>query len=247
MGLKTKYQYEANGPVKNIFVYHKQIDTYIEISNSNMESAIVLLKGAANVILDKKYFLRRKSVFEEKASAVYLPKGVKCILEPSPYAEIVILQTPVQRDSYPLVVHPKQVEGEIRGRHGYRRRVYNIFGEKSPAIRLLVGETINFKGEWSSFPPHKHDEKLRNENPFEEIYLFKINPEDGFGLQRIYTEDGSLDECVVVKSNDIVLIPRGYHPVCVIPGYELYYLWVLVGDTKKLIPTAQEKYKWLEK
>ena len=123
---------------------------------------------------------------------------------------------------------------EERGKEGFRRTVYNLIDEKFPAERLLVGETFNQPGNWSSFPPHTHDRVARGERRLQEVYFFKVQPEPGFGLVHIYDHEG-LDETYAVRNNDVVWIPRGYHPVSAMPGHCLYYLWALAGDGRKLM------------
>jgi len=247
MQLKTKHYYDANGPVKNIYLSHLKVNGSFEIFDKECETAVILLSGAIEVFLEKKHLLQRKNVFEEKASAIYVPRNTKISLFASKESEIALCKTKVSVDSQLSIILPSAIKEQLRGDYGFRRKVYDILGEDGLSVKLVVGETINFKGEWSSFPPHKHDTNSAIEVKMEEIYLFKLNPPDGFGMQRIYTQDKMLDESIHIETNDIVLIPKGYHPVCVIPGYELYYLWVLVGDSKKLMPNTQENYKWLIK
>lgn len=247
MQLKVKHSYNANGSVKNIYLSHLKISDEFEIFDENCEICVVLLSGSIEVSLEKKYLLQRKNVFEEKASAIYIPRNTKFLLTPKTESEIAICKTEVFTDSRLSIILPNDIKEQLRGLNGFRRKVYDILDENGPSIKLVVGETINYKGEWSSFPPHKHDTNSIEEVKMEEVYLFKINPPDGFGLQRIYTQDKTLDESIHIETDDIVLIPKGYHPVCVIPGYELYYLWVLVGDSKKLMPNTQENYRWLIK
>jgi 5-deoxy-glucuronate isomerase len=247
MKLKLKHSYTQTEPIKNIILHHLTIAESIKIKEPDFESAVVLLQGKLKVNIGQIYTLERKSVFDQKASAIYIPNNTLVEIEPEYESEIAIVKTKANSTSEAKVILPKDITEEIRGNIGYRRKVYNILDKNSPSQKLVLGETINFEGEWSSFPPHKHDTDSFEEAKMEEIYLFKIHPKDGFGLQRIYTEDNSIDEAIVIEDNDIVLIPKGYHPVVVIPGYKLYYLWVLVGDTKKLKPNTQEKFRWLIK
>ncbi len=247
MRLKVKQSYAGDGPVKDIWLSHLNFSKQISIFETNFEVAIVLLSGELSVFFEKEFILNRKNVFEEKASAIYIPRNTRVLLNPKSLCEVAICKTKIDKDSKFSVIYPNQIKEQIRGSIGYRRKVFDILDEDSPSVKLVLGETINFKGEWSSFPPHKHDQNSNSEVKMEEVYLFKLNPSDGFGMQRIYTEDKTLDECMVVENNDIVLIPKGYHPVCSMPGYELYYLWVLVGDSKKLMPNTQSKYRWLLK
>jgi 5-deoxy-glucuronate isomerase len=112
---------------------------------------------------------------------------------------------------------------------------------------LIVGETINPPGNWSSSPPHKHDvDDLPMESKLEEVYFYKLKPQQGFGLQRIYSDDGDLDEAYVIRDGDTVAFPRGYHPVVAAPGYQLYYLWVLAGEKRIMCPNDDPDHAWVK-
>ena len=129
------------------------------------------------------------------------------------------------------------------GRGTYAREVHDIFVRDPHARRLMVGETFNPPGHWSSFPPHKHDG--RNGEPFlEEVYYFRVDPPHGFGHQMLYTEDG---ESVThqVRDGDAVLLPYGYHPVSSPPGYALYYLWAMAGDERQLALYEDPAHRWI--
>ena len=130
-----------------------------------------------------------------------------------------------------------------RGRANYSREVHNIFVDDGHVRRLMVGETFNPPGNWSSFPPHKHDGR-DGEPTLEEVYYFRVDPPQGFGQQMLYTNDG---ECVThaVKDGDAVLLPYGYHPVSAPPGYRLYYLWGMAGEQRKLALHEDPAHKWI--
>jgi 5-deoxy-D-glucuronate isomerase len=107
----------------------------------------------------------------------------------------------------------------------YRREVHDLFVRDPYGRRLMVGETFNDAGNWSSYPPHKHDGR-DGEPVLEEVYYYRVDPADGFGLQVQYTADGE-HATHQVRDGDLVLLPYGYHPACAPPGYWLYYLWAL--------------------
>lgn len=114
---------------------------------------------------------------------------------------------------------------EIRGQGNVERLIHNILPESEPADSLLVVEIFTPQGHWSSYPPHKHDrDALPEESFLEETYYFRVQPEQGFAVQRVYTDDRSLNETLAVNNGEAVLVPRGYHPVSVPPGYEVYCL-----------------------
>lgn len=246
MNLKVKEQYERNDILKDIRFYHKYIKDTVIIEDCNHETLIVLLKGELEFTIDDKVFnTKRNSVFNEKASSIYIPFNKSLKITPNGEAEIAICKTASTKQGEIVFIKPDEVKEVVRGKDGFKRRVYDILDQYSLSDRLVVGETVNCTGQWSSYPPHKHDENKKDEVKMEELYLFKLNPENGFGFQRIYTEDGSVDETMTINNNDITLIPKGYHPVSVMPGYEIYYLWILVGENKILMPYTQDKYRWL--
>ena len=131
------------------------------------------------------------------------------------------------------------------GKDNFKRDVYDIVDERIKAEHIVVGETINEKGNWSSYPPHKHDrDNLPLESKQEELYFFKLEPPDGFGVIRLYNKKS--DKIFTIKNNDVIAIPRGYHPVGVIPGYRIYYLWILAGKKRILKPSDDPKYSWVK-
>ena len=121
-----------------------------------------------------------------------------------------------------------------------------IYEENVAAGRLVLGETINPPGNWSSAPPHKHDaDDPPNEAELEEIYFFKVEPRQGFGIQRLYNKR-DFDVAYTLKDGDAVAIPEGYHPVVAGPGYRLYYLWFLAGRGRRLHPRTDPDHAWVE-
>src|SRR5262249_32783607 len=136
----------------------------------------------------------------------------------------------------PRAIEPDDVAVQTRGREQWRREVHDIVGRDAPAQRLLVGETFNEPGGWSSFPPHKHD-GVDGEPELEEVYYYRFDRPEGFGFQALYTRDGPArhDDAVLVRHGSVVGIPCGYHPVCAAPGYRLYYLWALAGRGRTLV------------
>jgi 5-deoxy-glucuronate isomerase len=147
----------------------------------------------------------------------------------------------------PIVITPDQVKVKTVGVHNWRREVHDIMDQRTPAARLLVGETFNQTGGWSSYPPHRHDEdRLPLEVNLEEIYFFQVNPPQGFGFQRLYTDDRSLDESYAIENGDTVILPRGYHPVAAAPGYQVYYLWLMAGTGRVMCPFDDPQHAWIK-
>jgi 5-deoxy-glucuronate isomerase len=114
------------------------------------------------------------------------------------------------------------------------------------ADSLLVCEVHTPPGHWSSYPPHKHDTDAPPlESYLEETYYHRIDPPRGFAFQRVYTDDGTLDETMTVHDRDVVLVPKGYHPVGAAHGYQLYYLNVMAGPKRVWKFTTEPAHQWL--
>ena len=208
------------------------------------EAALVLLEGSA--MFDGEP-AKRTSVFEQRATAVYLPPGSSVVLDATADAEVAFTTTLgyelEDTGEEPTVMHPDGVVVQPRGRPGWQRDVHDVIADAVPARHLLVGETFNEPGQWSSFPPHKHDGG-DGEPVLEEVYYYRFDRPDGFGFQGLYEADGYA-EAVFLKHGSIVGIPRGYHPVCAAPGYRLYYLWALVGEHRQLALHEDPSHRWL--
>src|SRR5437763_14325917 len=167
----------------------------------------------------------RLSVFENTAPyALYLSEDgsykVECT---SPGMEVAVASAPTTHQHLPArVIRPEEVGVELRGEGNTQRRVQHILDTDQIAERLIVVEVITPAGNWSSFPPHKHDtENPPHEAYLEETYYHHVQPANGFGLQRVYDKAG-LDETLAAYDGDLVLVPRGYHMVGALPGCELY-------------------------
>jgi len=214
------------------------------------ETGIVILSGNADVVangLRWENLGQRASVFEGRAAAVYLPPRVGYSIEANSELEAAVVTAPAEKGAQPTVIRPEDVVvHERRGKPGFMRDVHDIVGSQVPAEHLLLGETFNHPGEWSSYPPHKHDvQNPPEEVALEEIYFYKIDPPQGFGLQRIYSPEKGLDVAYVLENNDTVLIPFGYHPVVGAPGYALYYLWFLAGEGRDMRPRNDPVHEWV--
>jgi 5-deoxy-glucuronate isomerase len=134
----------------------------------------------------------------------------------------------------------------VRGSGTNTRHVRNILPQTEPADSLLVVEVITPGGHWSSYPPHKHDTATPGEETaLEETYYHRLQPSQGFAVQRVYTDDRSLDETVSVADGDVVMVPRGYHPVGAPLGYDLYYLNVMAGPQRRWIFRNDPAHEWI--
>jgi 5-deoxy-glucuronate isomerase len=201
-----------------------------------MEALIVVLSGKARVTtgeFDSGVVGERASVFEGLPWSVYLPAHASYAIEAATDCELAICLAPGTGKLPPRVIGPDEVETLTRGAGSNARYIRNILSETAKAESLLVVEVITPGGNWSSYPPHKHDrDALPEESYLEETYYHRITPPQGFALQRLYTDDRKLDETLAVGDRDVVLVPRGYHPVGAPHGYELYYLNVMAGPKR---------------
>ncbi len=220
-------------------------ETRIVAALPGQEAALVLLQGDAAFDGEP---VKRTSVFEQRASAAYLPPGSSVTVDASSDVELALAATlgyalAATADA-PTLVHPDDVVVHPRGKPGWQRDVHNVIADRVPACRLLVGETFNEPGQWSSFPPHKHDGG-DGEPVLEEVYYYRFDRPDGFGFQGLYETDRDA-RAVFLRHGSIVGIPRGYHPVCAAPGYRLYYLWALAGEHRQLAMYEDPAHRWLD-
>lgn len=201
------------------------------------EICLVILGGKARISAGDTDFGvlgERANVFEGQPWSVYVPAGSRYRVVAETPLEIAVCASPATGALPARVIPPAEVGQETRGAGSNTRHVRNILPDVSPhAESLLVVEVITPSGNWSSYPPHKHDrDALPAESELEETYYHRFSPPQGYAVQRVYTDDRSLDEVMVVHDRDVVLVPKGYHPVGVAHGYDLYYLNVMAGPKR---------------
>ena len=200
------------------------------------EACLVLLCGKAAVSAGPEDFGTiggRASPFEPDPWSLYVPARSRWSVTAEGLCEVAVCTAPGEGKLPARVIRPEQVGQEVRGQGTNTRHVRNILPETEPAESLLVVEVITPSGHWSSYPPHKHDrDALPEESLLEETYYHRLRPPQGYAVQRVYTDDRSLDETIAVSDGDVVLVPRGYHPVGAAHGYDLYYLNVMAGPKR---------------
>jgi len=180
--------------------------------------------------------------------AVYVPNDDQFTLKAETDLELALCSAPGKASFPARLITPENMTSETRGHGTNTRHICNILPETAEADSLLVVEVITPNGNWSSFPPHKHDsENIPEESYLEETYYHRINPPQGFALQRVYTDDGSLDETMAVQNHDVVMVPRGYHPVGAPHGYDLYYLNVMAGPNRIWKFHNDPQHEWIVK
>lgn len=205
----------------------------IEMVMSGVESAVVPLEGGCTVKANGADFdlAGRNSVFDGVPDVAYAPLDSELSISSETGGRFAVATSVAEehRDSFRL--EAASISVDVRGAGQATRVITGLLSaDVDGPQRLIVVEVITPAGNWSSYPPHKHDEWSESEVPIEEIYYFEIAGEEGFGFHRTYTTDGEIDETVTVRDGDVFLIPRGYHGPCVAaPGYDMYYLNVMAG------------------
>jgi 5-deoxy-glucuronate isomerase len=186
-------------------------------------------------------------VFDDRAPyAVYAPDGQGVTVEAVSDAEIGVASAPGGGSLPARLIEPASMPRTARGQGANTRYVRDILPQTEPAERLLVVEVRTPSGHSSSYPPHKHDrDSVPEESSLEETYYHRLAPAQGFAFQRVYTDDRALDESMAVEDHDVVMVPRGYHPVVVPYGYESYYLNVMAGPKRVWHFRNDPAHEWM--
>ena len=208
-------------------------------TTAGFESGLVPESGSYVVEVEgRRYELRgRTGVFDAVTDVVYVPLDAEVKITALGPGRLMVCTATATRRFDPAYIAAGDVAVEVRGAGQATRQINNFMSAATfdGADKLIAVEVLTPEGNWSSYPPHKHDELSENEVPLEEVYYFKINQARdgtgaGFGLHRTYTLDGEIDETVAVGDGDLFLVPKGYHGPCVAPpGYDMYYLNVMAG------------------
>jgi 5-deoxy-glucuronate isomerase len=189
----------------------------------------------------------RENPFEAPGHAIYAPPGEALELTAQESGAVVAIAAAAGGPDAPgaaRIIGPGEQPITTPGRDNFGRTVRTIIGPEDQASRLIAGETLNPPGMWSSYPPHKHDtDRPPDEVELEEVYLFRVDPPGGFGVQMLYKQ--GRERAFMVHDGDVAVIRSGYHPVVAAPGYELYYFWVLAGKGREMAPWLDPDHAWL--
>lgn len=251
-----------NGQVQNITpqkagwehvgfeMYHLQDKQVLNFNTEDTEVCFVLVAGKATIKTAEKIFENignRFTPFEKiPPYSVYVPHNQQVEIKAESYLELAVCRAPSKGNLPVRLITPEDVGVEMRGYGTNKRLVHNILPETEAADALLVVEVFTDEGNTSSYPSHKHDDKnSETETYLEETYYHRFEPARGFALQRVYTDDRSLDECMPVYDGDVVQVPKGYHPVATIAGYNNYYLNVMAGPVRKWRFTWEQDHAWI--
>jgi len=224
-------------------------DMSIEFYTGEKETAFILLGGKCDFAFDSTVWKDvggRRSVFDGKAHSVYMPRHKKVTISTPWSVKIAVCATPLEEDTEPELIGPDRVRSVMLGVKPWERDTHFIIDQNTNARRLTIGEAFVTPGNWAGFPPHKHDvDNMPAEGILEEIYYFLFQPQQGFGIQCMYTTDGEIDECYRVKSDDLVEFPRGYHTTVSAPGYNTYFLWLMAGEHQGFFRSNDPDHDWV--
>ena len=227
------------------------------------EIALVVLSGSLGVSSTRgewPHIGKRPSVFAGLPEGLYLPKSSSMTVQANSDCQFAVAWAPAWGDHPPCLITSDQVSVEIRGGDNVTRQINGIIRPGFDCDRLVVVEVYTPSGNWSSYPPHKHDvhrvgdDGKLLEADLEEVYYYKIDRPEGYAFQRVYTGETSplhkagspFDEVLLLRNDDLVLIPEGYHPVTSTPGYTSYYLNVLAGSAQSLAAADDPQYSWVK-
>lgn len=217
-------------------VHH--LSASLEVGGPGFETAVVILGGGGARVGDL-VLPGRGSVWEALPSAAYLPPGVAATVTPADqFVTVAVANAPASGRATadaPVRIGPAEVRVEVRGAGNATRQINHIIAPDFPADRLEVVEVYTPSGNWSSWPPHKHDiDDLPREAVLEEIYHYRFRRPEAWGIQRLYRADGSRDLLWAVRDGETVIVPDGYHPFVAAHGDDAYYLNVLAGDHRSM-------------
>ncbi len=239
----------------NIEARLMQKDEKWEGNTGENEYGFILLSGDYSVqtnIGTWKTKNGRKNVFAGIAHTLYLPPHTSFSLRAeSEMLDIAAGWCKATQNFPARFKTPEEAAIEIRGGDNATRQINSLIEPGFGSRKLIAVEVYTPSGTWSSFPAHKHDERKLDENGnlkeacLEEFYFYKIDKEQGYAIQQVYTTDGSLNELMQVKNNDIVMVPKGYHPVAAGHGYNCYYLNFLAGSDQSLANTTDPEHEWI--
>lgn len=224
----------------------------LSVQRPGREACVVVLSGRVDVEgfgASWPDLGTRENVFDDRApDAVYFPDASRIDVRARTNAEVAVADAPGGAALPARRIDPATMKRSVRGRGSNTRTVRDILPESEPAANLLVVEVRTPSGHSSSYPPHKHDrDDPPNETSLEETYYHRLDPPQGFVFQRVYTDDRSIDESMAVEDGDVVMVPRGYHPVVVPHGYQSYYLNVMAGPKRAWHFRNDPAHEWMLK
>jgi len=232
----------------SLFVRRLQPGDIYRTRTEGEEAAFVLLGGTclADWGQGSQHIGNRKNVFDGFPYAIYLPTRNEVTFRANTTCEIAECRVPSEARLEPRLITPHDVVSSLRGGGNASRQIVDVMMPIFPADKLMVIEVYTPGGNWSSYPPHKHDE---NNPPAEvdldEIYYYRIRQPQGFAFQHLYSRETSSECTVKARDGDAVLVRNAFHPVVAGPGYDVYYLNFLAGSSRALAVTEDSQHVWI--
>jgi len=238
---------QANWEWMSFFVRRLQPGDVLQTRTLDEEAAFVILGGTC--IADWGHgptpLGKRKNVFDGLPYTLYLPPQNHVSFTAQSACEIAECRVPSTARLQPKLITPHDVQTSLRGGGNASRQIVDVISPAFPADKLMVIEVYTPGGNWSSYPPHKHDvHNPPSEVDLDEIYYYRIARE-GFALQHLYSGDPACEQVVKTRDGDVVLVHSGYHAVVAGPGYDVYYLNFLAGSSRALAVTEDPQRSWI--
>ncbi len=234
-------------------LYRLTAGEQVSEATADREVILVLVEGKAVIEADGTHFGElgaRMNVFERiPPHCLYVSGKTSWIATASTDCTLAVCSAPARGDYATTLIDPNAIELMTRGKDTNTRYIHNIaMEEKDIAGSLLVTEVYTPSGHWSSYPPHRHDVDAPPDITYlEEVYYHRLNPEQGYAHQRVFTESGDLDVTLSPSNHDVVLVPKGHHPCAAPYGYELYYLNVMAGPLRQWRFKNHPDHDWIAK
>ena len=232
----------------SFFVRRLESGEVYRAATDGEEAVFVLLGGTCHVDWGQgaQRIGKRRNVFDGYPYALYLPTGNHVAFTAETGCEIAECRVPSRAQLAPRLITPADVVSSLRGGGNASRQIVDLMTPAFPADKLMVVEVYTPGGNWSSYPPHKHD--VHNppaEVDLDEIYYYRMNQPNAFAFQHLYSGHNSADRTVKTRDGDVVLVRSGYHPVVAGPGYDIYYLNFLAGSSRAMAVTEDPQHVWL--
>jgi 5-deoxy-glucuronate isomerase len=213
------------------------------------ELAIVVLGGKCSVQSNRGTWNGiggRAHVFDGLPFTLYLPPHTQFEVAADSACDLALCYCRAEQEHPARLIRPEEVDVEIRGGGNATRQIHHMIKPSFPAHRILIVEVYTPAGNWSSYPPHKHDvHNPPGEVDLEELYYYRIRKPEGYAIQKVYTPDRRIDATLTVRDGEMVLIPEGYHPVVAAHGYDVYYLNALAGSARSMAASDDPDYAWV--
>jgi 5-deoxy-glucuronate isomerase len=232
----------------SLFVRRLQPGDIYQTRTEHEEAAFVILGGTciADWGQGAQQIGKRKDVFDGFPYTLYLPAGHEVKFKAETCCEIAECRVPSEARLEPRLITPRDVTSSLRGGGNASRQIVDVMMPAFPADKLMVIEVYTPGGNWSSYPPHKHDvHNPPGEVDLDEIYYYRIRQPEGFALQHLYSRENTNERTVKALDGDVVLVRKGFHPVVAGPGYDVYYLNFLAGSSRMLAVTEDSQHLWI--